>query len=131
MSDTRLMSSNNTRGWYFATRVWICRPTSCALTKNSRPSGRRISKPSKVSSSPCSGDSGRSTSSPRLRPMTYTRGYADWLARPIIDTMIATTMPLRVPSSRTPMQATRAQRNSIVRTLRMARNSDGLINPTE
>jgi hypothetical protein len=63
--------------------------------------------------------------------MTYTRGYADWLARPIIDTMIATTMPLRVPSSRTPMQATRAQRNSIVRTLRMARNSDGLINPTE
>jgi hypothetical protein len=37
MSDTRLMSSTNTRGWYFATRAWICCPTSCALTKKQPP----------------------------------------------------------------------------------------------
>ena len=63
--------------------------------------------------------------------MTDTRGCAVWLASPIIDTMIATTMPLSVPNTSTPTQAISAQRNSIVRTLRMARNSAGWISPTE
>ena len=102
MSGTRLMSSASTRGLYCATSALICSATYCALTKNRRPSGRTISRPSKVSSSGCSGDSGRSTSAPRLRPMTDTRGWAVWLARPIIDTMIATTMPLSVPNTSTP-----------------------------
>jgi hypothetical protein len=52
--------------------------------------------------------------------MTDTRGYAVWLARPIIDTMIATMIPLSVPNTSTPAQATSAQRNSIERTERMA-----------
>ena len=95
MSGTRLMSSASTRGLCCATSASICSATSCALTKKRRPSGRTISRPSKVSSSGCSGDSGRSTSAPRLRPMTDTRGWAVWLARPISDTMIATTMPLQ------------------------------------
>ena len=63
--------------------------------------------------------------------MTETRGFAVWLASPIIDTMIATTMPLSVPNASTPRQAASAQLNSIVRTLRMARNSAGWISPTE
>ena len=45
--------------------------------------------------------------------------------------MIATTIPLSVPSTNTPAQAISAQRNSIERTLRIARNSAGWINPTE
>ena len=102
MSGTRLMSSASTRGLCCATSASICSATYCALTKKRRPSGRTISRPSKVSSSGCSGDSGRSTSAPRLRPMTYTRGWAVWLARPISDTMIATTMPFRVPNTSTP-----------------------------
>ena len=99
MSGTRLMSIATTRGLCCDTSALICSPTYWALTKKSRPSGRTISRPSKVSSSGCSGDSGRSTSAPRLRPMTDTRGCAVWLARLISDRMIATTMPLSVPSS--------------------------------
>ena len=57
--------------------------------------------------------------------MTDTRGSVTWLARPIIDTTMATTMPCSVPNSSTPMQAVTAQRNSIVRTRRIARNSAG------
>jgi hypothetical protein len=63
--------------------------------------------------------------------MTEMRGWAVWLARLIIDTTIATTMPLSVPNASTPAQAITAQRNSIVRTLRMARNSAGWISPIE
>ena len=63
--------------------------------------------------------------------MTDTRGWAVWLASPIIDTMIATTMPFSVPNTSTPTQAISAQRNSIERTSRMARNSAGWISPTE
>ena len=63
--------------------------------------------------------------------MTETRGFAAWLASPIIETMMATTMPLSVPKTSTPRQAISAQRNSIVRTLRMARNSAGWMSPTE
>ena len=51
--------------------------------------------------------------------MTYTRGWAAWLASAIIDTMIATTMPFSVPNTSTPRKATIAQRNSIFRTRRM------------
>ena len=47
---------------------------------------------------------------------------AVWLARPMRDRMIATRMPCRVPKSRTPRAAARAQRNSMLRTWRMARN---------
>ena len=50
-------------------------------------------------------DTGRSTSAPRLRPMTYTRGWAVWLASPISERMIATTMPLSVPNTSTPTKA--------------------------
>jgi hypothetical protein len=53
------------------------------------------------------------------------------VARPIIDAMIATTIPLSVPNTSTPAQAISAQRNSIERTERMAWNSAGLISPTE
>ena len=63
--------------------------------------------------------------------MAETRGEAAWLASPIIETMIATTMPLSVPNSSTPTQAISAHRNSMVRTPRMARNSAGSIRPTE
>ena len=91
------------------------------MTKYRRPSGRRISRPANVSSSGCSGDTGRSTSASRLRPMTDTRGCAVWLARPIIDTMMATTMPFSVPNTSTPTQAISAQRNSIERTPRIAK----------
>ena len=63
--------------------------------------------------------------------MIEMRGWAVWLASPIIDTMMATTMPLSVPNTSTPRQAISAQRNSIERTLRMARNSAGWISPTE
>ena len=65
-----------------------------------------------------------------MRPMTDTRGCAVWRL-PIIETMIATTMPLSVPNTSTPAQAASAQRNSIVRTARMTRNSAGSISPTE
>ena len=51
MSKTRLMSSARTRGLCSATRAWIRSATCWALAKKSRPSGRRISRPSNVSSS--------------------------------------------------------------------------------
>ena len=80
MSGTRLMSTASTRGLCCATSALICSPTFCPLAKYRRPSGRTIRRPGKVSSSGCSGDSGRSTSAARLRPMTDTRGCAVWLA---------------------------------------------------
>ena len=44
---------------------------------------------------------------------------------------MATTMPLSVPSIITPRQATSAQRNSMVRTRRMATISAGFTSPIE
>jgi len=62
---------------------------------------------------------------------TLRLGDAVCAASPIIDTMIATTMPFRVPNTSTPTQAISAQRNSVVRTLRIWLNSDGLMSSNE
>ena len=42
--------------------------------------------------------------------MTDTREWAIWMPSPMIDTMMATTMPLSVPNTRTPAQATSVPR---------------------
>lgn len=93
--------------------------------------GRRISRPGTVSSSGWRAESGRSTSSPGLRPITWTGGCAVWLANPSREARIATTMPCKVPNSSTPRQAVTAQRNSIMRICPILRNSSGWMSPTE
>ena len=63
--------------------------------------------------------------------MTDTRGLAVWLASPMSESTIATTMPFSVPNTSTPSAAATAQWNSMVRTRRMARNSAGWMRGTE
>ena len=66
---------------------------------------------------------------PRLRPSRYTGGSATCCASDTREMMIATRMPLRVPSSMTPAKAATAQMNSVRRTARIARNSGDLNQP--
>ena len=87
------------RGLVLSTRAWMRSPTCWALAKKSLPSGRRISRPSNVSSSGCSGESGRRTSAPALAADHMDPRMAAWLDRPSSDRTIATTMPCRVPNS--------------------------------
>ena len=77
-SKTALMSSATTFGFASAASARILPPIRSALAKKTRPSGRRMSRPGKLSSSGCSFERGRKTLVPGLRPRTCTGGFATW-----------------------------------------------------
>jgi hypothetical protein len=76
------------------------------------PSGLSSKRPGKLSLSGCSGDWGRNTLVPGLRRRTYTEGSATWCANVTRETIMATTIPFRVPTKTTPANATIAHENS-------------------
>src|ERR1700756_2145683 len=80
MSRTPLASTATTFGCVSRTRGSILCAICAALAKKIGPSGLSSRRPGKLSSSGCSGDSGRKTLVPGLRRRTYTGGSATWYA---------------------------------------------------
>src|SRR5271165_2763710 len=131
MSRTPLASTATTFGCVSLTSGSILCAICAALAKKIGPSGLSSRRPGKLSSSGCSGDRGRNTLVPGLRRRTYTGGSATWYASVTRETMMATMIPFRVPTTTTPANATIAHENSVLRMLRIARNSIGLMSPKE